>query len=77
MEPDDPRAWRLNGAVPKERNGAYLEVQFDGQVVLYGLDDWDELRDEPVVRFVGEEADEEVGREDGEDQPGFGSGVRT
>lgn len=40
----DPPARRRRGAIP--------EVEIDGSVTLYGVEDWTELRDDPVFEIV-------------------------
>src|SRR4051794_27496874 len=41
MTRPNPRARPRNGAVP--------EVELDGSVTLYGLEDWTQIRDDPLV----------------------------
>ena len=34
---------------PRSRKGAVPEVELDGSVTLYGIEDWTQIRDDPVV----------------------------
>ena len=56
-EPDDPRAQRngglpekRDGAVLEERDGAVLEVHRDGTLTLYGLEEYTDVSDAPLIR---------------------------
>jgi hypothetical protein len=35
--------------VPEQRPGAVTEVELDGSVTLYGIEDWTQVRDDPVL----------------------------
>jgi hypothetical protein len=39
-------------ARPRHRKGALSEVELDGSVTLYGLEDWTQVRDDSVVEIV-------------------------
>jgi len=34
---------------PRHRTGALSEVQLDGSITLYGLEDWTQIRDDRLV----------------------------
>jgi hypothetical protein len=36
----------------RHRTGAIPEVERDNSVTLYGIEDWTQVRDDPVVRIV-------------------------
>jgi hypothetical protein len=36
----------------RDRSGAISEVQLDGSVTLYGVEDWTQVREDDVVRVV-------------------------
>jgi hypothetical protein len=44
MARNDPEARQRNGAIP--------ERQLDGSVTLYGVEDWTQLHDDPVLEIV-------------------------
>jgi len=44
MQPDDTQA--------RQRKGAISEVELDGSVTLYGIEDWTQLGDSPVLEIA-------------------------
>jgi hypothetical protein len=44
MEPGDPR--------PRHRKGAVPARELDGSVTLYGIENWTQLRDVPVLEIL-------------------------
>jgi hypothetical protein len=50
----------------RHRNGAVPEVELDGSVTLYGLEDWTQIRDDSLLRVVPRAASDDK-REAGDD----------
>ena len=54
----------------RRRRGAVPEIQLDGSVTLYGVEDWTQVKDDPVVLEVPnmQAGDEPAGTGPGEEE---------